>query len=68
MNNPQPLSGNDLYALRLRSDGPLRIAGQLEHVLSGRRHQFSDAASLLAFLALELSMQPPAPPPPRQPA
>ena len=32
---------------------PSRLAGRLEHVLSGRRHDFDDGAALLACLAHE---------------
>lgn len=45
-----------LYAVSLRPADPQhpgRIAGRIEHVLSGRRHDFDDGASLLACLALE---------------
>ena len=46
-----------LYAIRLLppdTRGPrLRIAGRIEHVLSGRCHDFDDGAALLACLAFE---------------
>ena len=45
-----------LYAVSLRVVDPRqpgRIAGRIEHVLSGRRHDFDDGATLLACLALE---------------
>ena len=45
-----------LYAVSLRPADPQhpgRIAGRIEHVLSGRRHDFDDGATLLACLALE---------------
>ena len=45
-----------LYAVSLRPAEPQhpgRIAGRIEHVLSGRRHDFDDGATLLACLALE---------------
>ena len=32
---------------------PSRLAGRLEHVLSGRRHDFDDGTALLACLAHE---------------
>jgi hypothetical protein len=55
------------YAVTLRAidpADPARIAGRLEHVLSGRRHDFEDAQSLLACLALERSRAGPAGAPP----
>lgn len=45
-----------LYAVRLEPLVPGhhdRIAGRVEHVLSGRRHLFDDGAALLACLLLE---------------
>lgn len=43
------------YALRLVPPGPdpSRVAGCIEHVLSGRLHRFEDAAGLLAWLQAE---------------
>ncbi len=32
---------------------PRRLAGRVEHVASGRRHDFDDGAALLALLARE---------------
>ena len=44
-----------LYAIRLLAPAPGAaspcIAGRVEHVLSGRRHDFADGAALLAWLA-----------------
>ena len=46
-----------LYAIRLlppeSGAACARIAGRVEHVLTGRRHDFADGAALLAWLALE---------------
>ena len=46
-----------LYAIRLLPPGPAgnapRIAGRVEHVLSGRCHDFADGAALLECLAFE---------------
>ncbi len=43
------------YVLRLVADpsAPERLAGRLEHVASGRRHDFDDAEALLACLRHE---------------
>jgi len=58
-----------LYAVSLLPTDPQhpgRIAGRIEHVLSGRRHDFDDGATLLACMALEqqvaLAAALPAPP------
>ena len=47
-----------LYAIRLLPVGAQArtcIVGRLEHVLSGRIHEFHSGAGLLAFLTLEQS-------------
>jgi hypothetical protein len=41
------------WVLRLHPGEPDRCAGQLEHVLSGRCHDFDDADALLACLRHE---------------
>ena len=44
------------YALQLLPANPgqaQQLIGRLEHVPSGRRHDFGDGAALLALLALE---------------
>lgn len=53
-----------LYAIRLLPPEPTaprgsdpRIAGRIEHVLSGRCHDFDDGAALLACLAFEQQQQ-----------
>jgi hypothetical protein len=55
-----PAAGDGLFVVRLLPaaastvlGAPLPCAGQLEHVLSGRRHDFADGAALLACLAHE---------------
>ena len=51
-----------LYAIRLLPPEPgsanPRVAGRLEHVLSGRCHDFEGGAALLACLAFEQQQQP----------
>ena len=46
-----------LYAIRLlppeSGAACARIAGRVEHVLTGRRHDFADGAALLAWLVSE---------------
>lgn len=45
-----------VYVVRLLappSDSATRLCGQLEHVLSGRRHDFDDGTALLACLRHE---------------
>ena len=57
MNAPPPPPSTCVFALRLQAadpQDPTRIAGRLEHVLSGRCHDFSDGPSLLACLEDEL--------------
>jgi hypothetical protein len=47
-----------LFAVQLRPATAAdrgRLAGRLEHVLSGRLHDFDDGAALLALLAAEQS-------------
>ena len=50
-----------LYAIRLLPTRPggssPRIAGRVEHVLSGRCQDFADGAALLACLAFEQQQQ-----------
>ena len=51
-----------LYAIRLLAPEPggtsPRIAGRVEHVRSGRCHDFADGAALLACLAFEQQLEP----------
>jgi len=57
---PDGLPGSRVYAVQLLAGGgrePGRVAGTLEHVLSGRRHDFDDGPALLACLALEQALQ-----------
>lgn len=45
-----------VYAIKLLGTDPQhpdRLAGRLEHVLSGRRHDFANGQALLACLAFE---------------
>lgn len=45
-----------VYAIKLLGldpQHPDRLAGRLEHVLSGRRHDFANGQALLACLAFE---------------
>ena len=54
--NPRPDFPSDrVYALRLQANtaDPRSLSGQLEHVLSGRCHEFSAGAQLLACLLQE---------------
>jgi hemoglobin-like flavoprotein len=54
------------FALRLRDDGtaaPQPIAGRLEHVMSGRCADFTDAAQLVAALRQLAGSDMPSPPP-----
>ena len=49
-------AGLNFYAVALLPADPLqpgRLKGRLEHVLSGRRHDFDNASGLLACLACE---------------
>ena len=59
--NDTPEHNGRLYAIRLLPPEPggtgLRIAGRVEHVLSGRCHDFDDGATLLACLAFEHQQQ-----------
>jgi hypothetical protein len=53
---PPATAANAVYAVTLLAALPQqagRLAGRLEHVLSGRRHDFDDGPALLACLALE---------------
>lgn len=58
--NTQPVTPNaSVYAIKLLALEPQnahrteRLAGRLEHVLSGRRHDFANGPALLACLAFE---------------
>lgn len=55
MTDPSLMSSTGLYAVKLVVDpsDPARLAGRLEHVLSGRLHDFDDGASLLRMLVRE---------------
>lgn len=57
--NPPPLDPSAcVYVVRLhvaRGREPGRLSGRLEHVISGRRHDFDNGAALLACLAHEQS-------------
>ncbi|MBK7473260.1 MAG: hypothetical protein KAX84_03590 [Burkholderiales bacterium] len=62
MNQPSPFPNACIYALRLhtpttqvRAEDMPAVSGQLEHVISGRRHEFNTGEQLLACLALELA-------------
>ena len=48
-----PSAGVYAVTLLARNNQPTRLAGRLEHVMSGRRHDFDNGAALLACLALE---------------
>lgn len=54
-----PPTEDTRYALRLAPPGedPARLAGCIEHVLSGRLHRFDDAAALVAWLQGEQRRQ-----------
>jgi len=60
MSHPMDAPPAGLFVVRLLplaaagSGTPLPCVGQLEHVLSGRRHDFADGAALLECLAHEL--------------
>lgn len=57
MNTPHDSPSERAYAVKLHATDPRlpdRIKGRLEHVLSGRRHDFDDGPALLACLAHEL--------------
>jgi len=50
------LSPAQVFVVRLQASDPLRpgaVAGRLEHVLSGRRHDFDNADALAACLLHE---------------
>lgn len=56
MNASSVTSSASVYAIKLLATDPLhpeRLAGRLEHVLSGRRHDFANGQALLACLAFE---------------
>lgn len=62
MNQSPSFPNTCIYALRLhtpaadgRAEGLPAVSGQLEHVMSGRRHEFKTGEQLLACLALELA-------------
>lgn len=64
-----PSPAGCIYVLKLRAPDPRRpgrLAGRLEHVDSGRRHDFDDAAALLRHLRGEQAAVP-APPDPAEP-
>lgn len=43
------------YVLKLHRDAaPARLAGRLEHIGSGRHHEFADGSELLDLLSAEL--------------
>lgn len=47
-----------VYVIKLRGPGfaePTRLSGRIEHVMSGRRHDFDNGAALLACLRHELA-------------
>lgn len=46
-------SANAVKLLIVDPQHPERLAGRLEHVLSGRRHDFANGQGLLACLAFE---------------
>lgn len=51
-----PTAPECTYVLKLSppsSDGAAPLRGRLEHVISGRRHDFDDGAALLACLRHE---------------
>ena len=53
-------SSNGLYALQLFATDlrhPDRLRGRIEHVLSGRRHDFDSGAALLACLLSEMRLE-----------
>ena len=53
-------SSNGLYALQLLAPDPRhpdRLRGRIEHVLSGRRHDFDSGAALLACLLSEMRLE-----------
>jgi hypothetical protein len=59
MNAPSFNASASVYAIQLLVPGPQGppgpdgLAGRLEHVLSGRRHDFANGPALLACLAFE---------------
>jgi len=59
--NEAPEPNGRLYAIRLlpleTGGAAAQFAGRLEHVLSGRCHDFDDGATLLACLAFEQQQQ-----------
>lgn len=58
MNESPVMPSAGVYVVKLLpSDpgAPARLAGRLEHVLTGRRHDFDDGTALLACLAHEQS-------------
>ena len=68
MSTATPSPSSFVYAVKLLATDPkdpTRLAGRLEHVLSGRRHDFDDGAALLACLAHEQLQVARAAPPPR---
>ena len=58
MNDALPTSAACLYAIKLSTHDTAAggvLAGRLEHVQSGRRHDFANGAELLAWLTSEQS-------------
>jgi hypothetical protein len=56
MNAPPVTPSASAYAVKLLAHDaghPERLAGRLEHVLSGRRHDFANGPALLACLVFE---------------
>jgi hypothetical protein len=56
MNDLSVTASVGAYAVKLLAPDvrhPERLAGRLEHVLSGRRHDFANGQALLACLAFE---------------
>lgn len=56
MNAPPVTPSAGAYAVKLQAADarhPECLAGRLEHVLSGRRHDFANGQELLACLAFE---------------
>jgi len=56
MNTPPMTPSAGAYSVKLLAPdagNPERLAGRVEHVLSGRRHDFANGQALLACLAFE---------------
>lgn len=50
---PPTLPAACTYVLRLAEGDPERLVGRIEHVASGRRYEFDDGVTLLAYLVYE---------------